>query len=150
MTKTKNINMSKKQCNATIPTIKELVEKHFRQNIDTESRERNLIYMRAIYYKLCHENTRHSLHKIGNYVNRNHATVINGIRTFDDVLLTQEPFYWVESYNALDLIVKDRLRDVDTRVETLRELYTESIKENLMLRAKLEEMSEFKSEKTMI
>lgn len=150
MMKTKNVNMSKNQYKATIPKIKELVEKHYREDIDTDCRRRELVYMRAIFYKLCKENTKTPLDKIGDCVNRNHATVISGIRIFDEVLSTQEPYEWIETYNALDLIVKQKLEGKDIRVETLRELLAESIKENLELRERLNELSKFESQKTMI
>jgi len=66
--------------------IKKTVENTFNTKIDTRSRERDLVYIRSIYYKLCRDFTRESLYLIGKNVNRDHATVLHGLKVFDHII----------------------------------------------------------------
>tara|TARA_B100001057_G_scaffold88852_1_gene85024 strand:+ start:2625 stop:3020 length:396 start_codon:yes stop_codon:yes gene_type:complete len=51
--------------------------------------------MRSIYYKLCKEFTFESLTKIGNTVNKDHATVIHGLKIFENIInpLWEKDYY---------------------------------------------------------
>jgi len=54
-------------------------------DIGVKSRSRELSQARFIYFKLAKKYCRYaSLSKIGSVVNRDHATVINGLKRFDD------------------------------------------------------------------
>ena len=75
-----------------ITIIKDSVQYYFNIFLDTKSRRTEYVYARCIYYKLCKEFTTASLHKIGNQVNRNHATVIHGLKVFDNVI--DNPTYY--------------------------------------------------------
>jgi len=66
--------------------IKNSVQNTFNTFIDIKSRKREVVYMRAIYYKLCKEFTFESLVKIGKTINKDHATVIHGLKVFDNVI----------------------------------------------------------------
>ena len=50
----------------TIQQIKKLVETRFNLIMDTKSRKREIVYARAVYYKLCSEYTSKTLTDIGN------------------------------------------------------------------------------------
>ncbi len=67
-------------------TIRNAVESLFNTQIHIPSREREIVYMRSIYYKLCKEFTFESLTKIGNTVNKDHATVIHGLKIFENII----------------------------------------------------------------
>jgi len=54
-------------------------------HLEKKTRLKDYIYLRRICYKLCKElNPRLSLSRIGKVFNRDHATVLNGLRKFDD------------------------------------------------------------------
>lgn len=64
----------------------------FEINIKSTSRHKEAVYARFIYFKLCKElEIPYSLAKIGYYVNRNHATVIHGLKQYE-ILLNYEDF----------------------------------------------------------
>ena len=76
-------------------TIRNAVESLFNTQIHIPSREREIVYMRSIYYKLCKEFTFESLTKIGNTVNKDHATVIHGLKIFENIInpLWEKDYY---------------------------------------------------------
>ena len=77
-----------------IETIKSLVEAKLDIDLSSKSRKRPYIYGRAIYYQLCNILTKSSLGSIGRSVGVGHATVINGIKTYENVISQgYEPFH---------------------------------------------------------
>ena len=67
-------------------TIKKAVESVFNTKLSVKTRKRDVIYMRCIYYKLCRDLTFESLNSIGKQVNKDHATVLHGLKTFDNLI----------------------------------------------------------------
>jgi hypothetical protein len=64
-------------------TIKEIVENYFEISISRNTRKRQYVEARAIYFKLCRIFTQLSLEQIGKSVNRDHASVLHGIRSIN-------------------------------------------------------------------
>ena len=64
-------------------TIKEIVENYFEISISRNTRKRQYVEARAIYYKLCRIFTQLSLEQIGKSVNRDHASVLHGVRSIN-------------------------------------------------------------------
>tara|TARA_R110001592_G_scaffold230717_2_gene487710 strand:- start:654 stop:1109 length:456 start_codon:yes stop_codon:yes gene_type:complete len=64
-------------------TIKQIVESYFDLSISRNTRKRPYVEARAIYFKLCREFTNFSLEQIGKSVNRDHASVLHGIKSID-------------------------------------------------------------------
>jgi len=64
--------------------INEIVDQYFELKINTPTRKRPYIEARAVYYKLCREFTNLTLENIGWDFDKNHATVLNGIRQLDN------------------------------------------------------------------
>ena len=60
--------------------IIEFVNKEFSIDITGRKRTTDYVEARALYYKLAKENTKLSLERIGQKVNRGHATVLHGIK----------------------------------------------------------------------
>lgn len=87
--------------------IKQLVELKTGYNISQESRERELVYCRAIYFKLCRKHTLYTLKKIGKTLNKDHATVLHGIKLLDHTIKTFEPLYY-KTYLKLNNIIRRR------------------------------------------
>ncbi|HBC05169.1 MAG TPA: hypothetical protein DC015_13485, partial [Aequorivita sp.] len=67
----------------TIEEIKEVVDSYYGIDIKTESRATKESHARFVYFALCKKLTNSSKLKIGKLVNRNHATVINGLNKFN-------------------------------------------------------------------
>lgn len=101
-----------------IKEIRQLVEKELELDLSHPSRVRARVYARAIYFKLCREHTLKSLSEIGSCVDRDHATVLHGIKIFDDVILEYEMNLY-EVYNRLDKIISkcNNTREKDVRPE---------------------------------
>ena len=72
--------------------IKNIVNDYYGIEIGEKVRRYNYVEARMIYYKLVRDNTHYSLSKIGESVNRDHATVLYGLRQFKD---------WVETDKEL-------------------------------------------------
>jgi len=64
-------------------TIKEIVENYFELSISRNTRKRQYVEARAIYFKLCREFTQLSLEQIGKSVIRDHASVLHGVRSIN-------------------------------------------------------------------
>lgn len=101
-----------------IKEIRSLVERELELDLSYPSRVRARVYARAIYFKLCKEHTRKSLSEIGSCVDRDHATVLHGIKIFDDVILEYEMNLY-EVYDKLSRIISkcNKTRDRDIRPE---------------------------------
>ncbi len=66
--------------------IKEIVEQHYQLKLDTNTRKREYIEARSIYYKLLRDKTRLPLSHIGETLNKDHATVLHSLRNLKDWL----------------------------------------------------------------
>ena len=67
--------------------IKRLVENHLEiPDIKIKSRQRDYVNARFLYFKIAHNVCRTSLTKIAQVVDRDHATVIHGIKQFDNLV----------------------------------------------------------------
>ena len=69
----------------------EIVNGVYDVDIKTKSRKRNTIDARTVFYHLLY-NEGYSLTDIGRAINKNHATVINGLRLFEIILKTDVQF----------------------------------------------------------
>tara|TARA_B100001559_G_scaffold225576_1_gene189551 strand:+ start:108 stop:569 length:462 start_codon:yes stop_codon:yes gene_type:complete len=88
--------------------IKKLVIENTGIDIDNPVRKRSFVEARAIYYKLLREYTLLSLVEIGDYVKKNHATVIHGIKNLDS---------WCE----LDVNLKNKYLNIRSGLDVLKE-----------------------------
>ena len=88
-------------------TIKKSVESAFNRSIDIKTRKRDVIYMRCIYYRLCRDLTYESLESIGKKVNKDHATVLHGLKTFDNIINE----FWEKEYFLVYTTLKTRLQN---------------------------------------
>lgn len=87
--------------------IKNAVQNRFNTFLDVKSRERDIVYKRAIYYKLAKEFTKEPLYKIGQEVNKDHATVIHGLKTFDNIIDN----FWEKDYFNIYLDLKKHIKN---------------------------------------
>jgi len=69
----------------TIESIRSRAEEFFNIDLSSKSRDAEHFRARSVFYKMCFVFTKNpSYTKIGRLVNRDHATVIYSMRTFDD------------------------------------------------------------------
>ena len=87
--------------------IKEAVEIQIDEQLNNKTRKREMVYARAVYFKLCKQHTRASLSRIGKSVEKDHATVLHGIKIYNDLIEKYEDLSeYREMYNMLDKIIK--------------------------------------------
>lgn len=85
----------------TSQEIKTLVEQETNNTLNTKTRKRDIVYTRAVYFKLCRIHTQQPLSDIGKTVGKDHATVLHGIKVFNNVLIEYEQNY-LELFTKLD------------------------------------------------
>ncbi len=125
-----------------IEKIRKEVEQATMQDLSTKRRQRELVYARAIYFKLCKEKTTLTLQQIASTLDLNHATVLHAINNVFPEMIMHEPLYreiyetirdqedlsyLKENYNALrkqyDKLLKIKTFDEHTElVDIVREV----------------------------
>lgn len=70
--------------------IKKIVQNHFKLDISENSRRFELVFARACYFKICRDLTKNSYQRIGASLGKNHATVMHGIKTLNDLVETDK------------------------------------------------------------
>lgn len=93
------MNQETNQLSISLADIKRFVEKEFKITISRNTRKREYVYARAIYFKLCKEFSHQTLSKIGASVNRDHASVIHGLFVFDVMVLHKDSI--LNSYSKI-------------------------------------------------
>lgn len=87
--------------------IKEVVEQETNEQLDIRNRKREVVYARAVYFKLCKEHTRNSLARIGRSVGKDHATVLHGIKVFDyQIDVYEDAIEYKNIFLKLDKIIR--------------------------------------------
>ncbi len=125
-----------------INKIRKEVEEATMQDLSSRRRQRELVYARAIYFKLCKEKTTLTLQQIADTLGVNHATVLHAIKNVFPEMVAHEPLYkeiyesirdqedlayLKENYNALrkqyDKLLKVKTFDEHTElVDIVREV----------------------------
>jgi hypothetical protein len=115
----------------TIESIKEGVEDFFEIDLGSKKRDNRHFRARSLFYKLCFNLTfKPTYQAIGKAVNRNHATVIYSVKTFDMNMKFDRELN--EMYQSLKSVFKDfQINEV-----TLSDL----LRNNLELRTKIDNL----------
>jgi hypothetical protein len=71
-------------------TIEEIKEYIFSEGLAVKSRKRDIVYRRIYLFRYLKQMEGMSLISIGKMFNRDHSTVIHGLRTFDNVKLYED------------------------------------------------------------
>ena len=90
--------------------IRNAVNTAFNRQIQEESRRRDVVYSRAIYYKLAKDYSGKSLAKIGKAVNKDHATVIHGLKLFENVINPKWEKQYYNQYIKLKIHIENKLK----------------------------------------
>lgn len=86
--------------------IIDLINQTFSVNILNNSRERELVENRIIFAKIVRDNFKISLPRIGNFVNKNHATIIHYLKQHE-ALFEYDKFYRLKYEKICKLIYND-------------------------------------------
>ena len=97
--------------------IKNLVESELGIDITSKSRKRELVYARAIYFKICKDRTNLSLKDIGKTMQLDHATVLHAITNIFPAFEMYNPEY-MDIYNRI--IKADEYIPADKQLATLK------------------------------
>ena len=88
--------------------ITRIVKQYFDTDFTVKTRDRRIIYMRALNNALCKRYTNESLSMIGrNYYSGDHATVLHSIKMFNDNYIYQtSPIDMKKAYIDLELMLE--------------------------------------------
>jgi hypothetical protein len=110
-----------------IKKIRKEVEEATSQNLSGRRRQRELVYARAIYFKLCRVKTTSTLQKIADSLSVNHATVLHGINNVFPIIEKEEPYLYeiyIKIKNSDDLkYIKENYSALRKEHETLLNRY---------------------------
>ena len=84
------MNQETSPLSISLADIKHFVENELKLNISRNTRKREYVYARAIFFKLCKEFSHQTLSNIGEFVGRDHASVIHGLYVFDVIALHKD------------------------------------------------------------
>jgi hypothetical protein len=114
-----------------LETIKDYIEANVKVSLKKKTRTRDMAYARAVYYKLAKRYTVQSLTAIGKLVDRDHATVLHGLKLFDEAVMYSEPLKVV--YDSFSVNVENKnLEDADSNMlEQNKRLRRKVFKQNL-------------------
>ena len=87
--------------------IRNSINNTFNIKIQDKTRRRDVVYPRAIYYKLASDFSGESLASIGRTVNKDHATVIHGLKLFNNVINSK----WEKNYYNKYLKLKSHIEN---------------------------------------
>ncbi|QDP50512.1 MAG: putative bacterial DnaA helix-turn-helix protein [Prokaryotic dsDNA virus sp.] len=107
--------------------IHKLVTQYTKTEIASNTRKRQNVYARAIYFKLCKELTKLTLKEIGQTLNKTHATVLHSINNiFPAIKLYDKKLYKIYT----ELTNNDEM-PIEQRYAHLKEKYNNLKKQNL-------------------
>ena len=108
-----------------IKTIRTAVQDEFKINIKRESRKTNYVAARTIYFKLCKELTHQGYAEIGRSLNKNHATVMHGIKNIFECWIFCKNEKHINIYNAIYHRLQGDRPILAPNTENIRELQEE-------------------------
>ena len=129
---------------STLPLIKEAVENKFDlYDISSARRQRKVVNARYIFYRLCKDFTFSSLDKIGRAVNRDHSTVMHGLKRFELIEYWKENQYLIP-YEIIKKELTHRLNvlKLDEGL-TLEQRYDALVEQNVLLKQQSEDLKLF-------
>lgn len=110
--------------------IKGFVDEYFDKDVSKRTRFGGRPMMRYVYYKLARENTPFVFADIGKEVNRNHATVIHGIKKFQDEYNQKHFLPFKNAYlHISELIKEENLKVKKNIILEIYELPKNEVKE---------------------
>jgi len=121
-----------KEC-TKLKAIRNEVVKKLNADITKKNRNRELVYGRAVYYKLCKNLTSHSLTDIGSFIYKDHATVLHGLKVFETFELNND-YYYIEAYEEMFNKLKLNYAINIKNSKDLKTKYYKYVNENINLK----------------
>lgn len=126
----------------TLQGILAMVARRSELNLTKSSRMKDYVYARAVYFKLCREFTNFSFKEIGFLVDKDHASVMHGMKVFEMLEFHKDPV--MNIYNECKTILTSVKENLDvnlkaglyedeeveywqTRYENMRDLYVNAV-----------------------
>tara|TARA_R110001592_G_scaffold235611_1_gene493671 strand:- start:409 stop:849 length:441 start_codon:yes stop_codon:yes gene_type:complete len=125
----------------TLEVIKGTLIKYFNNDFTEHNRQRHNVYQRAVYFALCRDLTPYALVDIGAVVNRDHASVLHGIKLFKNFKNWNEDWY-IEIYNKARTHLKGDLDLKLIKRISIEDRYKELFLNHLMLKEKYSKAQE--------
>lgn len=120
--------------------IKKAVDKSFGIDIAKNSRKKDYVMGKMVYYKLSKEFTKYPLIKISKQVGRDHATVLHSLKTFDRDIMRDKLYRsrYCDLFPYLNMVlikVKEEIVDEKEIKMTIFELISEreSLKQDILM-----------------
>ena len=101
--------------NISISQIKVQVSKELGLSLNRNTRRREYVYARAIYFKLSREFTNFSFKEIGHLVDKDHASVMHGMKVFE--MLEFHKDLTMNIYNECKSILTSVKENLDVDVQ---------------------------------
>jgi len=111
------------------------VNKHFNCDITQNSRERELVMARAVYFWLAKYTSKKSMKKIGAAVGRDHASVVYSLSNLDN-WIKWDDFFRVD-FETLKMIILSSYETEKITAESLLYKYNNLVIENDVLKKQL-------------
>ena len=113
----------------TLDKIYNYVNKEFNLDIKENTRKRNYVDARALFYLLARKTTNYSYECIAGYLKKNHATAVHGVHNIVHHLNKKTVINALAHFDLMDDIPKDnpihykhRLKDAEEELKHKREM----------------------------
>ncbi len=116
--------------------IKNLLIDLFKNDFSSPNRQRHNVYQRAVFFRLCRDLTPYALTDIGAIINKDHASVLHGLKLFKNFKHWNEDRY-LAIYNEARLRLKEKFNFANPHLETtLEDRYKELFLNHILLKEK--------------
>lgn len=114
------------------------VNKHFECDIKTNTRERDIVMARGAFFWLAKHVSKKSVKKIGEAVGRDHASVVYGLRNFNDWLRFDE--FFKSEFQSLKIQILSEFKSEKLTPESMLYKYNNLVIENDILRNEIKKL----------
>ena len=100
--------------------IRQVVEKETGINLDSPKTNRDVVYARTIYFKLCRVKTNKTLSQIGKSLNKHHSSVLHAINNIWPYIMAYNEVFSATYYQIAE---KDELVCCEDKLKELKQEY---------------------------
>jgi hypothetical protein len=116
--------------------IKSILIDLFENDFSKKNRQRHNVYQRAVFFRLCRDLTPYALTDIGAVIDKDHASVLHGLKLFKNFKDWGEDIY-LSIYNEARLKLKQRFDFANPHLNmTVEERYKELFMNHIILKEK--------------
>ena len=116
--------------------IKSILIDLFQNDFSKKNRQRHNVYQRAVFFRLCRDLTPYALTDIGAVIDKDHASVLHGLKLFKNFKDWGEDIY-LSIYNEARLKLKQRYDFANPHLNmTVEQRYKELFMNHIILKEK--------------